>query len=59
MNYEFHQLSRLPDKELKNIKVRKKLFDMIRNVEISLQQEIGIFATKGFHNPKWFENDAQ
>ncbi|MCI5160631.1 MAG: hypothetical protein D3917_01125 [Candidatus Electrothrix sp. AX5] len=59
MRYEFHQLSKLSDTDLKSIEMRKKIFDIIRSVEISLQQEIGIFATKGFHNPKWFENDTQ
>ncbi len=59
LRYEFHQLSKLSDAELKTMELRRKIFDIIRNVEISLQQEIGIFATKGFHNPKWFETDTE
>ncbi len=58
MLYEFHQLSKLSDSELKSIEVRRNIFDLIRNIEISLQQEIGIFSTKGFHNPKWFDDDT-
>ncbi len=59
MRYEFHQLKKLSDTDLKKKDVRREIFNMIRNVEISLQQEIGIFASKGFHNPKWFETDNQ
>lgn len=55
--YELHKLSQLNKEKLKTTEIRKIIFDNVREIEISLQQEIGIFASKGFHNPRWF-NEA-
>ena len=52
--YDLHEWSSLENEQLKASDVRLSMFDKIREIEVSLQQEIGIFATKGFHNPKWF-----
>jgi hypothetical protein len=57
--HELHEWSSLTNKQLQTTEIQKKIFYKIRDIEKSLQQEIGIFATQGFHNHYWFNKDSK